>query len=261
MMNKKLATYVILATVIFGLVFLFRAGDFGSGLVWKITDGGKMFLPLVIIAALIDSINPCAFSILLVTIAFLFSVGKLRRNILTIGGVYILGIFLAYLFIGLGILKALHLFGIPNFMGMVGAVILVIFGLLNIFEVLIPGFPSILKVPHSAHGKMAQYIENASLPFAFVLGALVGVCEFPCTGGPYLMILGLLHDNATFFKGFNYLLLYNLIFVLPLAVILMIASNQSVLEKVQEWQKQERKRERLIAGLAMVALGLVIFFA
>src|SRR3990167_2589289 len=101
-MNKKLATYIVLAAVIFGLVILFRAGDFGSGLVWKITDGGKMFLPLVIIAALIDSINPCAFSILLVTIAFLFSIGKLRRNILAIGGVYILGIFLAYLLIGLG---------------------------------------------------------------------------------------------------------------------------------------------------------------
>ena len=258
-MNKKLITYVILAAAIFGLVFLFRAGTFGSDLVWKITDGGKLFLPLVIIAALIDSINPCAFSILLVTIAFLFSIGKLRRNILAIGGVYILGIFLAYLLIGLGILRALHLFGIPNFMGLVGAVILILFGLLNVFEVLIPGFPSILKIPHSAHGKMAQYIENASIPTAFSLGALVGICEFPCTGGPYLMILGLLHDQATFFKGFNYLLLYNLIFVLPLAVILMIASNESVLTKVQEWQKQERKKERLFAGLAMVVLGLIIF--
>ena len=259
-MDKKLAVYLILASAIFGLVFLFRAGDFGSGLVWTITGGGKIFLPLVIIAALIDSINPCAFSILLVTIAFLFSIGKLRRNILAVGGTYIFGIFLAYLLIGLGILRALHLFGVPNFMGMVGAIILVIFGLLNIFEVLIPKFPSVLKVPHAAHGKMAQYIENASLPTAFVLGVLVGVCEFPCTGGPYLMILGLLHDGATFFKGFNYLLLYNLIFILPLVVILMIVSNQSVLEKVQEWQKKERKKERLIAGLAMVALGLIIFF-
>ncbi len=258
-MNKKLIGYLILAAAIFGLIFLFRTGDFGSGLVWKMTDGGKLFLPLVIIAALIDSINPCAFSILLVTIAFLFSIGKLRKNILAIGGVYIFGIFLAYLLIGLGILKALHLFGVPNFMGLVGAIILVIFGLLNVFEVLIPKFPSILKIPHAAHGKMARYIDHASLPTAFVLGALVGVCEFPCTGGPYLMILGLLHDNATFFKGFNYLLLYNLIFVLPLVIILMIASNESILAKVQEWQKQERKKERLFAGAAMVILGLVIY--
>src|SRR3990167_4850737 len=101
-MNKKLILYAVLAVVIFGSVILLRTGDFGSGFVWKISDSGKLFLPLVVVAALIDSINPCAFSILLVTIAFLFSVGKLRRNILAIGGVYILGIFLAYLLIGLG---------------------------------------------------------------------------------------------------------------------------------------------------------------
>lgn len=259
-MNKKLVLYIILAAAIFGSVALLKTSSFGPDFVSKITGGGELFLPLVIIAALIDSINPCAFSILLVTIAFLFSAGKLRRNILAIGGAYIFGIFLVYLLIGLGVLRALHLFGVPNFMGMVGAALLIAFGLINVFEVLIPKFPSVLKIPHSAHGKMAQYIENASLPTAFVLGALVGVCEFPCTGGPYLMILGLLHDSATFIKGFNYLLLYNLIFILPLVVILMIASNESTLAKVQEWQKEERKKERLIAGLAMVVLGLIIFF-
>lgn len=258
-MNKKLWLYVILAVVVFGLMVLFRVGGLDSNLVWKFSAGGKFFLPLVVIAALIDSINPCAFSILLVTVAFLFSIGKLRRNILTVGVVYILGIFLVYLLIGLGILRALNLFGVPNFMGFVGAGILIVFGFVNIFEVLFPGFPSILKIPHSAHGKMARYIESASIPTAFALGLLVGVFEFPCTGGPYLMILGLLHDNSTFFKGFNYLLLYNLIFILPLAVVLLIASSEGVLAKVEEWQKGGRKKERFIAGLAMVALGLIIF--
>jgi cytochrome c-type biogenesis protein len=256
---RKLIIYIILIAAVFGSVILLKTSDFGPGFVSKITGGGSLFLPLVIVAALIDSINPCAFSILLVTIAFLFSIGKLRRNILAIGGTYIFGIFLVYLLIGLGVLRALHLFGVPNFMGMIGAVFLVIFGLINVFEVLIPKFPSILKIPHSAHGKMAKYIENASLPTAFALGALVGICEFPCTGGPYLMILGLLHDGATFFKGFNYLLLYNLIFVLPLVIILMIASNENILVKVEAWQKAERKKERLMAGVAMIVLGLIIF--
>ena len=259
-MNKKLAVLIAAGLVFVGLVVFFRLTGYGTEMLWSISGGGKWLLPLIIVSALIDSINPCAFSILLVTMAFLFSIGKLRSNILIIGGFYIFGIFLAYLAIGLGILRALHLFGVPNFMGMVGAIFLVIFGLINVFEVLIPKFPQILRIPHSAHNKMAQYIDKASLPTAFLLGALVGICELPCTGGPYLMVLGLLHDSATYRRGFQYLLLYNLIFVLPLAIILLIASNESFLIKVQEWQKQERKKERLIAGLAMVVLGLIIFF-
>lgn len=259
-MTKKLAILIILGSIFAGLVLFFRLTDYGATAVWNLSGGGKLLLPLITISALIDSINPCAFSILLVTIAFLFSVGKLRSNILIIGGVYIFGIFLAYLLIGLGILKALHLFGIPNFMGLVGAALLVLFGLVNIFEVLIPKFPQILHIPHSAHSKMADYIERASVPTAFFLGALVGVCEFPCTGGPYLMVLGLLHDSATYWRGFQYLLFYNLVFVSPLVIILLIASNEKLLNKFQEWQKRESRKERLIAGLAMVALGLLIYF-
>ncbi len=258
-MNKKLGALIFIGAVFIGLVLFFRLTSYGSTVIWNLSDGGKLLLPLIVISALIDSINPCAFSILLVTIAFLFSIGKLRNNILIIGGFYIFGIFLAYLLIGLGILKALHLFNVPNFMGLVGAILLVAFGLINILEVLIPKFPKILHIPHSAHGKMAEYVEQASVPTAFLLGALVGVCEFPCTGGPYLMAIGFLHDSATYWKGFQYLFLYNLIFVFPLAIVLLIASNEKLLNKFQEWQKQERKRERLIAGLAMVVLGLIIF--
>ena len=40
-----------------------------------------------------------------------------------------------------------------------------------------------------------------------ILGALVALFEFPCTGGPYLFVLTLLHDYANFWKGFWYLIL------------------------------------------------------
>jgi hypothetical protein len=55
-------------------------------------------------------------------------------------------------------------------------------------------------------------------------------------------------------------LLYNLIFVLPLAVILLIASDKTLLEKVVAWKKSEIGHMRLWGGVAMVVLGLIIFF-
>lgn len=228
-------------------------------ILWNLSDSGRWLFPLIVSSAVIDSINPCAFSILLLTIAFLFSVGKLRAKILSIGVFYIAGIFLVYLLIGLGILQTLHLFNTPHFMAKIGASLLIVLGLINIINEFFPAFPIKLKIPSVAHRKMAQLIEVGSLPTAFFLGALVGLCEFPCTGGPYLMALGLLHDKATYLKGVGYLLIYNLIFVLPLIIILILASNKNILAKIQTWHQREKFAMRFWGGVAMVALGIIIF--
>ena len=106
---------------------------------------------------------------------------------------------------------------------------------------------------------MAELMERGSVPAVFMLGVLVGICEFPCTGGPYLAVLGLLHDSSTYLTGLGYLVLYNLMFVLPLVVILAIASDKALLGKVQEWKKAESKDMRFWGGIAMVVLGLLIF--
>jgi cytochrome c-type biogenesis protein len=258
MKNKNLMILIVTALAVVGVVAFFKLGNTGTSVLWNLSNGGTWLLPLVVISSLIDSINPCAFSILILTIAFLFSIGKMRSGILKIGGVYILGIFLVYLLIGLGITGTLHLFNTPHFMAKVGAGLLIAFGLLSIINQFFPSFPIRLGIPQSAHHKMAELMEKASIPTAFLLGALVGLCEFPCTGGPYLLVLGLLHDRATFVNGFGYLILYNLIFVLPLVVILLISSNKVLLEKVQAWKKDETKNMRLWGGLVMVALGIII---
>jgi hypothetical protein len=113
--HKKLAILVGGLLLLLSLVAFFKFGGVGTEALWNLSRQGTWLLPLVGISALIDSINPCAFSMLILTIAFLFSIGKLRSKILLIGGVYILGIFLVYLFIGLGILQTLHFFNTPRF--------------------------------------------------------------------------------------------------------------------------------------------------
>jgi len=84
---KKLITFVILGVVIVTIAVFFRAG-ISSGVIWNLSDGGKLLFPLVAASAIVDSINPCAFSILLLTVAVLFSLGKLRSDVLKIGGFY-----------------------------------------------------------------------------------------------------------------------------------------------------------------------------
>jgi cytochrome c-type biogenesis protein len=217
------------------------------------------FLPLVTTAAIIDSINFCAFSVLLLTIAFLFSAGNTRSKILKIGGFYIAGIFLTYILIGLGLMKALYFLNTPHFMAKIGASVMILFGVVSIINEFFPAFPIKLKIPASAHQKMAPLIQKGSIPAAFFLGALVGLYEFPCTGGPYLMILGFLRDRATFVSGAGYLLFYNLVFVLPLIITLFIASNETLLGKLRAWRENKNIRIKFWSGIAMIILGVIIF--
>lgn len=259
-MSKKLIALAGVAVLLFGSVILLKTGGIGTTALWNLSNEGRWLLPLVGIAALIDSVNPCAFGILLLTIAFLFSIGKMRSGILRIGGVYIIGLFTVYVLIGLGLLQVLHLFDTPHFMAKVGAFLLIALGGINLINEFFPSFPIKLRIPQTAHLRMATLMNKASLPTAFLLGALVGLCEFPCTGGPYLMVLGLLHDQATYLTGVGYLLLYNLIFILPLVVILALASDRAVLERVSAWKKSETGQMRLWSGLAMIILGFIIIF-
>ncbi|KKW22667.1 MAG: hypothetical protein UY68_C0001G0018 [Parcubacteria group bacterium GW2011_GWF2_52_12] len=240
-------------------VLFFRMGNIGTGALWSISNEGSWLLPLVLVAALIDSINPCAFGILLLTVAFLLSIGKARLGILKIGGAYVIGILAVYFLIGLGILQALHLFNTPHFMAKLGAGLLIVLGAINLISEFFPSFPLKPRIPHAAHKKMAELMEKASIPTAFVLGALVGLCEFPCTGGPYLMVLGLLHDNTTYLTGVGYLILYNAVFIIPLVIVLLIASDATLVEKVRAWKQSETKHMRLWGGIAMIILGLSIF--
>lgn len=257
-MNKKLITLIAIGAVIIGIVLFFRAGNTGITSL-NLPSEGVWFPLLVVVAALIDSINPCAISILLLTIAFLLSIGKIRSSILTIGGFYILGIFIVYILIGLGILQTLNFFNVPHFMARAGASLLILIGIIDILGQRFPSFPIKFGIPQAAHNKIGKLMEKASLPTAFLLGALVGLYEFPCTGGPYLMILGMLHDQGTYFSGLGYLVLYNLVFVLPLVVILLIASNNALIEKVRSWKKAETKHMRTWGGIAMILLGIIIF--
>ena len=258
-MKKLIIIFSIIVFVIIGIVLL-KNSQGVSSLIWDLSKQGSWLLPLILIAALLDSVHPCSFSILLITIAFLFGMQMTRKKILQIGGTYIAGIFIAYLLIGLGILKVLHLFNTPHFMGKLGSSLLIIFGLLNLLNYLFPKFPIKLKIPSIAHKYMGNLMEKASFVAAFGLGLLVGICQFPCMGGPYLMIIGLLHDQVTYFSGFGYLFLYNFILIIPLVAVLFVSSEKTLLSKIQDWKNNNIGKVKLWAGLAMIIIGILIFF-
>lgn len=258
-MKKIIITIVIAIVAIIGIVIL-KNSPATASIIWSMSREGTWLLPLLLVSALLDSVHPCSFSILLITIAFLFGIQLSRKKILQLGGTYIAGIFTAYFLIGLGILKVLHLFNTPHFMGKLGATILIVFGVVNLINRFFPRFPLKLKIPGVAHGVMGKLMDKASFPAVFGLGILVGICQFPCMGGPYLMVIGLLRDQVTYMSGFGYLVLYNLILIIPLVAVLFISANKLLVDKVQLWKRDNMAGLKLWAGIAMIIIGILIFF-
>ena len=70
-----------------------------------------------------------------------------------------------------------------------------------------------------------------------VAGVLVGICTVPCSGAMYLQITAVLHASGGGLTGLALLALYNVAFILPLVLLLAVASNRRVLGRLGRWNR------------------------
>jgi len=217
-------------------------------------------LPAVVITGLLDSVNPCAFAVILLLLAFLFTIRKSRSQILGLGAIYVAVIFLVYLAIGLGILSTVRLSDEPHFVARVGSYLLIGLGLLNLIEYLWPAFPIKLHMPAVAHKKVNQLLKVATVPATIGVGFIVGLCTFPCSGGIYVSIITLLNAKTTLGWGLVYLTLYNLLFILPLVIILLVVGNRVVAKQLGTWERDHALSLRLWFGVSMIGLGAAMLW-
>jgi cytochrome c-type biogenesis protein len=215
-------------------------------------------LPAVIVTGLLDSVNPCAFAVILLLLAFLFTLRKARNQILKLGFVYIGMIFLVYFAIGLGLLGTVRLSDDPHFVARLGSWLLIGLGAINLIEHYVPRFPIKLHMPAFAGARARALIGKATLPATVGAGILVGLCTFPCSGGIYVSVITLLNAKTTMAWGVGYLALYNVMFVLPLIGILLATGNRVTAKSWATWERQNALNIRLWYGLSMVALGAVM---
>ena len=218
----------------------------------------RFLLPTVLATGLLDGINPCAFAVILLLIAFLFTIRQSRGRVYQLGGAYIAVIFAVYLLIGLGLLKAVALSSDTHFMARVGAWLVIVLGFVNLAEYFFPRFPIRLHMPAFAHEQTYSLLKKATLPATLGMGFLVGLCTFPCSGGIYVSIITLLASQATVVWGVLYLILYNLMFILPLVLILVLAGNRVTAKAWAAWERRHTGTIRLWYGAAMLGLGVVL---
>ncbi len=212
----------------------------------------------IISLAVADSVNPCAMAVFaLMLIAILAYNPKKRTKILWAGLAFILAVFLTYILYGLVIIKIFQLiqalalirFWLYKLLG-AGAIVL---GAWEIKD-FIKNRGDCKVVP-----RINKLIYKITSPKgAFAVGFLVTIFLLPCTIGPYIVAGGILSAIETL-KTIPWLLLYNLVFVLPmLAIVLIIYAGFARVQDVTLWEAKYMKYFHLASGILMVALGILM---
>jgi len=216
-------------------------------------------LGVVTLSAAIDSINPCAIGVLILMLSVLLGGHKSIKRMLLLGGFYIFSVFTVYFIAGLGLiyfLSSIPLY-ITEYLSIGVGLLIILAGILEIKDFFWYGRGFSLAIPAVFAKKIHQYSTKTTIIGVILLGAFVSAVELPCTGAPYLAIITLLSLYFDF-NAFLLLLLYNLIFIAPLLVILLLVAGGKKLYDVKKWKQANRTYMRLFTGLLLVAMGWLL---
>jgi len=235
----------------------------------------------ILLAGLIEGLNPCALATLVFFISYLTMVGRTRKEIFWVGMGFTGAGFVTHLLLGLGILSFVqHLSFLPFFSRIVYLITFVFSIFLGIFSLydyvqLKRGRPSrmTLQVPNSLKKRIHRIIrtreselegnkEGKSTRFLFaamVIGFIVTLLQSTCTSQVYLPTILFvtnipsLRDSAIF-----YLILYNIVYILPLVAIFVIVYWGTTSEQLSFFLQRRTSTIKLFTALFFFVLAGIL---
>jgi thiol-disulfide isomerase/thioredoxin len=226
----------------------------------------------ILSAGFIDGLNPCAFATLIFFISYLTFVGRKRREILWVGMGFSGAVFATYLLIGFGILSFIQHFSfLPLFSRIVYLITIIIafvLGSLSLYDYiqLKRGRPTEMKLqlPDFLKKRIHQTIRKESKSNRYFLAAVasgfvVSILEFTCTGQVYLpTILFVTNIPSLKTSAVSYLVLYNLMFIIPLLIIFGVVYWGVTSEQLGFFLQKRASSIKLITSLLFFALAGVL---
>ena len=232
----------------------------------------------VISLALADSINPCALAVLfMILISIMIYNSNKKSKVLAAGIAFTSSVFIMYMIYGAVIITLFT--GVNETLRSASVYIYKLFGffavalgLLGIKDYIIytPGTFG-TEMPLFMRPKVKKIISKVtSVKGAFFAGIFVTLFLLPCTIGPYLIFGNLISQNLVLSLSqkveiisevLPWLLLYNIIFILPmLAITLLIYFGVTTIQTAQQWKDRNIRILHLITGLILFILGISMIF-
>ncbi len=216
--------------------------------------------------AAVDAVNVCALAVLLILItAVLARFPENRKRMLHIAFAFMGGIFTAYFVVGL-----LIILGFKSMSGIgslstswiykcVG-IVAILLGLFNLKDFVWYGGGGFkLEVPERWRPKMKKIIQSTMSPAgSYVVGLIVSIFLLPCALGPYFVASGLL-SGLSISYAIPWLVLYNIVFILPMLIItLVVYGGFAAIKNIEEWRLKNTRKLHLVAGIILCAVGAAI---
>ena len=240
-----------------------------------LTSRMKQFtLAGILMAGLLDALNPCAMATIVFFISLLSAAGVRGRRILLAGGAFAAGSFVTYMALGFGILRVIHLFEGFHTVKMVAnvamAAILVLLAGLSLrdaFRYRASRNPRDISVKlpsglmRMGHELMKNGVSHKSIVIGgLVTGVVVTALESVCTGQIYIPTLVMLikFGGGYSSKAVGYLVAYNLMFVLPLVILFVLVYQGLKWQAVLEWSKRNVVVSKILMGLFFLAMAVMV---
>jgi hypothetical protein len=236
----------------------------------------------VVGAGLIDGFNPCAFTVLVFFISFLTFAGYNRQQIIILGSFFILAVAVTYVLIGLGLFEFFRRLEVFYFLShlvyLLTAILALILGGFSLYDYWIfkkTNNPEAIKlklpefVKQQIHKVIREKTDTRGRPdlksapklklamAALTSGFVVSILESICTGQMYLpTIIYVLGFAKLKMRAIGYLLLYNLMFILPLVGVFMLGLFGMTSEGFAKLARRHLATIKIITSAVFFGLGI-----
>jgi hypothetical protein len=224
-------------------------------------------LPITtILIGAIDSLNPCSFFVLLFLLSLLLYT-KSRKRMLLVGGIFIFFSGFIYFLLMAAILNFVSVFENQNIISYCAGVIAILFGILNIKDFFFFKKGPSASVSDKQKLKLSQQMRKIiritsfpSLVFStIVLAISANTVELLCSFNLPLIYTGTIlpQYNLGMMERYFYLIFYNIVYIIPLLIIVGIMVATLGRWKLSEYQGRVLK---LFSGIMIFSLGLILLF-
>jgi hypothetical protein len=227
-------------------------------------DPANVSLPvLTIVLAGLDSFNPCAFFVLLFLLSILVH-ARSRKRMLLVGSIFVLFSGIVYFLFMAAWLNIFMVMGQLAAITIAGGIIALVVGAINIKDFFLFKQGVSLVIPEAAKPKLFERMRGlmkaqslaAMIAGTVVLAVSANAYELLCTAGfPMVYTRVLTLQGLAAYRYYQYLALYNIVYVAPLAVIVAAITITLGARKLTEWQGRQLK---LVSGLMMASLGVIL---
>ena len=217
---------------------------------------------LTIVLAGLDSFNPCAFFILIFLLNLLLY-AKSRKRMLLIGSIFIFFSGLLYALFMFILLNAVLLTKHTPIVTIFAGSLALILGAINIKDFFFFKKGASLSIPEDKkpgiYRQMRKLVKNPKITAVIIgtvaLAGTVNFYELLCTLGlPLVFTRNLALYNLSTVEYYTYIFFYNVIYVVPLIIIVFVFVLTLGKRKLTEWHGQMMK---LVTGIMLSSFGAI----